>query len=91
MTKVSTSWIAFLWLPVTTIEFHAHVAIWAKTGAATKPAKNATFMVTGNGQPVEFFLTPGSASDTKALKMYQFDLPEDALATKPTTIMDWKT
>ena len=36
-------------------------------------------MVTGNGQPVEFFLTPGSWSDTKALKMYHFDLPQDAL------------
>lgn len=36
-------------------------------------------MVTGSGQPVEFFLTPGSRSNTRALKMYQFDLPEDAL------------
>lgn len=36
-------------------------------------------MVTGSGQPVEFFLTPGSWSATRALKMYRFDLPEDAL------------
>jgi len=38
-------------------------------------------MVTGSGQPVEFFLTPGSWSDARALKMYRFDLPEDALVT----------
>lgn len=38
-------------------------------------------MVTGSGHPVEFFLTPGSWSDTHALKLYQFDLPEDALIT----------
>lgn len=38
-------------------------------------------MVTGHGEPVEFFLTPGSWSDTRALKMYQFDLPEEALVT----------
>jgi hypothetical protein len=36
-------------------------------------------MVTGCGEPVEFFLTPGSWSDTRSLKMYQFDLPEEAL------------
>jgi len=36
-------------------------------------------MVTGSAQLVEFFLTPGSWSNTRALKMYQFDLPEDAL------------
>lgn len=46
-------------------------------------------MVTGNGQPVEFFLTPGSASDTKALKMYQFDLPEDALVTGDKAYNDY--
>lgn len=46
-------------------------------------------MVTGNGQPVEFFLTPGSWSDTKALKMYQFDLPEDALVTGDKAYNDY--
>jgi hypothetical protein len=35
-------------------------------------------MVTHHGQPVEFFLTPGSYNDTRALKLYSFDLPEDA-------------
>jgi hypothetical protein len=38
-------------------------------------------MVTLHGQPVEFFLTPGSWSDTRALKMYNFDLPEGSLIT----------
>jgi hypothetical protein len=32
--------------------------------------------VTKNGQPVEFFLTPGAASDTDCLKLYLFDLAE---------------
>lgn len=35
-------------------------------------------MVTQEGQPVEFFLTPGSYSDTKAMKWYHFDVPEGA-------------
>jgi len=35
-------------------------------------------MVTEHGQPVEFFLTPGSYSDTSAMKWYHFDLPEGA-------------
>jgi hypothetical protein len=46
-------------------------------------------MVTGHGQPVEFFLTPGSWSDTRALKMYQFDLPEDALITGDKAYNDY--
>jgi hypothetical protein len=33
-------------------------------------------MVTTNGQPVECFLTPGSYSDVRALKTFQFDVPE---------------
>jgi hypothetical protein len=33
-------------------------------------------MVTAAGQPVEFFLTPGSASDVTHLKSFQFDLPD---------------
>lgn len=33
-------------------------------------------LVTGKGEPVEFFLTPGSVNDTRALKMYHLDLPE---------------
>jgi len=35
-------------------------------------------MVSKDGQPVEFFLTPGSYSDTKALWAYSFDLPEQS-------------
>jgi hypothetical protein len=46
-------------------------------------------MVTGSGQPVEFFLTPGSMSDTRALKMYQFDVPEDALVTGDKAYNDY--
>jgi DDE family transposase len=33
-------------------------------------------MVTKDGQPVECFLTPGSYSDVRALKTFQFDVPE---------------
>lgn len=36
-------------------------------------------MVTLQGQPIKFFLTPGSWSDTPALKMYNFDLREGSL------------
>jgi len=46
-------------------------------------------MVTSNGQPVEFFLTPGSCSDTRALKMYQFDLPDEALVTGDKAYNDY--
>jgi hypothetical protein len=35
-------------------------------------------LVTAQGQPVEFFLTPGSYSDTRVLLLYLFDLPEGA-------------
>lgn len=37
-------------------------------------------MTTSTGRPVEVFLTPGSESDTKALKKYRFDLPEGSSA-----------
>lgn len=46
-------------------------------------------LVTGSGQPVEFFLTPGSWSDTRALKLYQFDLPEEALITGDKAYNDY--
>jgi Transposase DDE domain len=46
-------------------------------------------MVTGRGEPVEFFLTPGSWSDTRALKMYRFDLPEEALITGDKAYNDY--
>lgn len=38
-------------------------------------------MVTEFGEPVEFFLTPGSFSDTRALGLYAFDLPEHSWVT----------
>lgn len=46
-------------------------------------------MVTQHGQPVEFFLTPGSWSDTRALKMYKFDLPESSLVTGDKAYNDY--
>jgi len=46
-------------------------------------------MVTQHGQPVEFFLTPGSWSDTRALKMYKFDLPAGALVTGDKAYNDY--
>ncbi len=38
-------------------------------------------MVTEQGEPVEFFLAPGAFSDTSALSLYQFDLPEQSWIT----------
>jgi hypothetical protein len=35
-------------------------------------------LVTKDHQPVEFFLTPGSFSDTSALEQFDFDLPQGA-------------
>jgi Transposase DDE domain len=35
-------------------------------------------LITQQGYPVEFFLSPGSYSDTCALKVFSFDLPEGA-------------
>jgi hypothetical protein len=46
-------------------------------------------MVTEQGQPVEFFLTPGSYSDTRAMKWYQFDVPEGAWITGDKAYTDY--
>jgi hypothetical protein len=46
-------------------------------------------MVTEQGQPVEFFLTPGSYSDTAAMKWYHFDLPERAWITADKAYTDY--
>lgn len=46
-------------------------------------------MITETGQPVEFFLTPGSYSDTSALKLYDFDLPEGAKLTGDKAYNDY--
>jgi hypothetical protein len=46
-------------------------------------------MVTQQGQPVEFFLTPASWSDTRALKMYKFDVPKGSLITGDKAYNDY--
>lgn len=46
-------------------------------------------MVTEQGQPVEFFLTPGSYSDTNAYPLYDFDLPENAWVTGDKAYTDY--
>ncbi len=38
-------------------------------------------MVTEQGEPVEFFLELGALSDTSALELYNFDVPEHAFIT----------
>jgi len=37
------------------------------------------FLVTKNGEPVEFFLSPGAESDLTGLKRFKFDLPKEAI------------
>jgi hypothetical protein len=46
-------------------------------------------LITEHGQPVEFFLSPGSYSDTSALKAYSFDLPEGARVTGDKAYTDY--
>ena len=46
-------------------------------------------MVTEQGQPVEFFLTPGSVSDTTAYRNYDFDLPPQAWITADKAYTDY--
>jgi hypothetical protein len=46
-------------------------------------------MVTEHGQPVEFFLTPGSESDTSAYRLYDFDLPTQAWITADKAYTDY--
>jgi hypothetical protein len=47
-------------------------------------------MVTAQGQPVEFFLSPGSLSDTTALKLYALDVPEGATITGDKAYNDYQ-
>lgn len=47
-------------------------------------------MVTEHGQPIEFFLTPGSCSDTKAYRQYDFDLPAGAWITGDKAYNDYE-
>jgi hypothetical protein len=46
-------------------------------------------MVTETGQPVEFFLMPGSTSDTSAYRLYDFDLPPQAWITGDKAYNDY--
>jgi len=46
-------------------------------------------MVTEQGQPVEFFLAPGAFSDTSALQLYQFDVPEQSWITGDKAYNDY--
>ncbi len=47
-------------------------------------------MVTQQGQPVEFFLTPGSVSDTTAYRCYDFDLPAQSWITADKAYTDYE-
>ena len=46
-------------------------------------------MVTEHGQPVEFFLTPGSYNDVRAYSAYDFDLPQQAWITADKAYTDY--
>ena len=46
-------------------------------------------LITQHGQPVEFFLSPGSYSDTNALWVFFFDLPEGSKTTGDKAYTDY--
>src|SRR5512135_1573316 len=46
-------------------------------------------MVTEHGQPVEFFLTPGSYNDASAYRLYDFDLPDQSWITADKAYTDY--
>ena len=46
-------------------------------------------MITEYGEPVEFFLAPGAFSDTSALSLYNFDLPEHSWVTGDKAYNDY--
>jgi hypothetical protein len=46
-------------------------------------------MVTEYGEPVEFFLEPGAFSDTRALGLYNFDVPEYSFITGDKAYNDY--
>lgn len=46
-------------------------------------------MVTEQGEPVEFFLAPGAFSDTSALRLYNFDVPEQSWITGDKAYNDY--
>ena len=47
-------------------------------------------LITEQGQPVEFFLSPGSYSDTNALKVYYFDVSEGSQITGDKAYTDYE-
>ena len=46
-------------------------------------------LVTEHGEPVEFFLEPGAFSDTCALDLYNFDVPEGSFITGDKAYNDY--
>ena len=46
-------------------------------------------MVTEQSEPVEFFLEPGAFSDTRALGLYNFDVPEYSFVTGDKAYNDY--
>jgi len=46
-------------------------------------------LVTEQGEPVEFFLEPGAFSDTRALQLYNFDVPEQSWITGDKAYNDY--
>lgn len=46
-------------------------------------------LVTEHGEPVEFFLEPGAFSDTRALSLYTFDIPEGSFVTGDKAYNDY--
>ena len=46
-------------------------------------------LVTDHGEPVEFFLEPGNFSDTSALGLYNFDVPEGSFVTGDKAYNDY--
>jgi Transposase DDE domain len=46
-------------------------------------------MVTATGEPVEFFLTPGSFADVKGLKVFPFALPEGSVVYADKAYTDY--
>ena len=88
MTNQSTSLIAFRSRCVIIIVFLMHTSMTRKlTGAISRARSGISIteiylLVTPQGHPVECFLTPGSSSDVRALRSFQFDVPEGSRGGK---------
>jgi hypothetical protein len=54
-----------------------------------EPMFHIHVMVTESGPPVEFFLSPGSYSDTSAYGWYRFDLPQQSWVTGDKAYTDY--